>query len=163
MPNGHARRNADLLVGICLLLLALSQSFLVACKPQPSSGEVAPIKEEPQSPMLDAMELQDMVMTRSPARMILGKDLGPVCIIEGRIKNNSLSDITAVAIRVSIRKGNTEVDGSDLRVESLVPGGEVRSFRQQIQAKPPKSGMHWTYEVIAVETDSREATRPESN
>lgn len=152
----NSRRKTDLFVGVCLMLLAQSLSSLVGCKPQHSSTkEVAqpsqPIKEEPKYLLPDSVELQDMVMTRSGAQIISGKDLRPVYIIEGRIKNNSPRDITAVSIRVSVRKGDTEVDGTDLRIESLVPGGAVRSFRRQIQVMPPKSGMNWAYEVTAVQ------------
>ncbi len=150
-----SRHNGDLLVGVCLILLALSQLSLVACKSQPSSGnEVAPLQEKSAEPTPDSVELQDVVITPSHARRTLGKHFRPECIIEGQIKNNSPSDITAVTIRVSIRKENTEVDRRDFHVESLVPGGEARSFTQQIQVTPPKSGMHWTYEVVEVETDT---------
>ncbi len=156
MSRGNSRGKADLLASVFVMLLALSQSLLVACKPKPTSDEVAPLKEESQSRMPNSVELQDMVLTPSYARRALGKHSRPICTIEGRIKNNSPSDITAVSIRISIRKESKEVDRNDFHVESVVPGGEVRSFRQQIQVTPPKLGMHWTYEVIAVETGTRE-------
>lgn len=159
MVTGNSRRKAGVRFGICLLL-ALSQLSFVACKSRPlPDDEVAPLQEESTEPTSDSVELQEMAMTRSPARMIFGKDLRPVCIIEGRIKNNSPRDITAVSIRVSVRKGNTEVDRGDLRVESLVPAGEVRSFTRQIRATPPKSGMHWTYAVTEVEMGIAEKQR----
>jgi hypothetical protein len=162
----HSRRRARLLVGVRVMLLALAQMAFVACESHPSSNketaqpsqpikseeskQISPDSAEFSTTLRQLVELQGMVMTRSEDRIISGKDLRPLYLVEGRINNRSNRDITEVSIRISILKGDNEVDGCDISIESLVPAGAVRSFRKQIQVVPPKSGMKWTYEVTEV-------------
>jgi len=124
-----------------------------------SSTALAKAIAPPAAIPAEQIEMFDMVMQRSDARVLTG-DLRPFWIVSGRIRNNSGEHLSKLQLRIYIKaRGNTEEvqDEANLHLEADVSPGGVGSFSRNIQILPPQKAWDWTYEVVEARSSDADA------